>query len=154
MSLSPDRRHDVFLSHRSSDKPAIEALAARLMAEGIIPWIDSWNLIPGEAWQPEIEAALEGCDACAVFVGQDPLGPWQHAEMRAAIARQISQPRRRLRVIPVLLPGAGDPKDDRLPPFLAGNTWVDFRNSLDDAAAFHRLVCGIRGVSPGPGIRL
>jgi hypothetical protein len=30
-------------------------------------------------------------------------------------------------------------------------TWVEFRDSLDDADAFHRLVCGIRGVEPGPG---
>src|SRR3954453_18000661 len=69
--------------------------------------------------------------------------------MQAAIARQISNPHRKLRVMPVLLPGAGKPSSDRLPPFLALNTWVEFRDSLDDAAAFSRLVCGVLGVAPG-----
>ena len=39
-----------------------------------------------------------------------------------------------------------------LPPFLAAATWVEFRKSLDDQDAFHRLVCGIRGVEPGAGL--
>jgi len=54
-------------------------------------------------------------------------------------------------VIPVLLPGAERAKRSSLPTFLAATTWVEFRDSLDDADAFHRLVCGIRGVEPGPG---
>jgi hypothetical protein len=46
---------DVFLSHNSTDKPAVESLAHRLRAEGIEPWLDKWNLIPGNPWQEEIE---------------------------------------------------------------------------------------------------
>src|SRR5205823_5069314 len=34
--------------------------------------------------------------------------------------------------------------------FLARLTWVDFRAGLDDARAFHELVCGIQGLAPGP----
>jgi hypothetical protein len=30
-------------------------------------------------------------------------------------------------------------------------SWVEFRGSIDDSDAFHRLVCGIRGVMPGLG---
>jgi hypothetical protein len=30
-------------------------------------------------------------------------------------------------------------------------TWIEFRGSIDDSDAFHRLVSGIRGVTPGPG---
>jgi hypothetical protein len=33
---------------------------------------------------------------------------------------------------------------------LAATTWVEFPDSLDDPAAFHRLVCGLQGVKPGP----
>jgi AAA ATPase domain len=54
-------------------------------------------------------------------------------------------------VIPVLLPGAERAERSSLATFLAATTWVEFRDSLDDADAFHRLVCGIRGVEPGPG---
>jgi WD40 repeat protein len=55
------------------------------------------------------------------------------------------------RVIPVLLPAATPPELGRLPAFLSATTWIEFKSSLDDEAAFHRLVCGIRGVEPGAG---
>jgi TIR domain len=82
---------DVFLSHNSDDKPAVEALAIRLRAAGMEPWLDKWNLIPGNPWQEEIEQALDACRTCAVFIGVSGIGPWQNAEMRAAINRRVSK---------------------------------------------------------------
>ncbi len=54
-------------------------------------------------------------------------------------------------MIPVLLPGVERPERSKLPGFLTATTWVEFRDTLDDPAAFHRLVCGIRGIEPGEG---
>ena len=54
-------KYHVFLSHKSADKPAVEELAVRLRREGIEPWLDKWNLIPGDSWQPAIEQALDDC---------------------------------------------------------------------------------------------
>ncbi len=34
------RRYDVFLSHSSSDKPAVEVVARRLRAEGVKVFLD------------------------------------------------------------------------------------------------------------------
>ena len=60
----------VFLSHNSGDKPAVEALALRLRKErDIEPWLDKWNLIPGQPWQEELEVAIKGCDSCVIFIG-------------------------------------------------------------------------------------
>jgi len=83
--------------------------------------------------------------------GSQRLGPLAERGDAAAIDRRIRESARRFRVIPVLLPGAERAKRSSLPTFLAATTWVEFRDSLDDADAFHRLVCGIRGVEPGPG---
>jgi conflict system STAND superfamily ATPase/TIR domain-containing protein len=141
----------VFLSHSSADKPAVEELARRLAKEGVQAWLDKWNLIPGDPWQPAIEKALAESETCAVFVGPSGLGPWQNEEMRAAIDQRVRDSGKRFRVIPVLLPEAERAERSSLPTFLAATTWVEFRHSLDDADAFHRLVCGIRGVEPGPG---
>jgi tetratricopeptide (TPR) repeat protein len=141
----------VFLSHSSADKPAVEALARRLAKEGIEPWLDKWHLIPGDPWQPAIEGALAESGTCAVFVGPSGFGPWQNEEMRAAIDQRVRDSARRFRVIPVLLPGAERAERSSLPTFLASTTWVEFRDSLEDPDAFHRLVCGIRGVEPGTG---
>ena len=86
-----------------------------------------------------------------MFVGPRSLGPWQNEEMRAAIDQRVRDSARRFRVIPVLLPGAERGERSSLPTLLTATTWAEFRDSLDDANAFHRLVCGIRGVEPGPG---
>jgi hypothetical protein len=43
-------RYDVFLSHASADKPAVEFLARKLQAEGLEPFLDKWHLAPGERW--------------------------------------------------------------------------------------------------------
>jgi hypothetical protein len=141
----------VFLSHSSDDKPAVEELARRLAKEGIQAWLDKWHLIPGDPWQPAIEKALAESETCAVFVGPSGIGPWQNEEMRAAIDQRVRDSGRHFRVVPVLPPGAERAERSSLPTFLVATTWVEFRASLDDQDAFHRLVCGIRGVEPGVG---
>ena len=146
-------RFDVFLSHATTDKPLVEELARRLARENLRPWLDKWNLIPGTAWQPEIEAVLADCLTCAVIIGSGGIGPWHHEEMRLAIGRRVEDREHSFRVIPVLLPGVERPERSKLPGFLTATTWVEFRDTLDDSEAFHRLVCGIRGEEPegGPG---
>ena len=134
----------VFLSHSSADKPAVEELARRFAKEGIQAWLDKWHLIPGDPWQPALEKALAESRTCVVFVGPSGFGPWQNEEMRAAIDQRVRDSGRRFRVIPVLLPGAERAERSSLPTFLAATTWVEFRDSLDDQDAFHRLVYGIR----------
>jgi tetratricopeptide (TPR) repeat protein len=141
----------VFLSHSGADKPAVEELAVRLRREGIEPWLDKWNLVPGDPWQPAIERALDDCAACAVVIGAGGVGAWQNEEMRAAITRRVVDGSERFRVIPVLLPGVDRPERGRLPSFLLATTWVEFRRSLEDAEAFHQLICGIQGREPGAG---
>jgi WD40 repeat protein len=143
-------KYDVFLSHATLDKPVVEELAQILRRQGLTPWLDIWNLIPGEPWQEALEEALETCAACAVCIGPSGTGPWQNAEMRAAIDLRISGERGAFRVIPVLLPGAVRGEPGRLPLFLRANTWVEFRETLDDKKVLHRLVCGIQGIPPDP----
>ena len=114
--------YHTFLSHSSADKPAVEELARRLKRDNIEPWLDKWNLIPGNPWQEDIEQALEACATCCVFIGPHGIGPWQNAEMRAAIDQRISTGG--FRVIPVLLPGGNRGKRSKLPTFLTQTTWV------------------------------
>ena len=144
----PEQLYDVFLSHNSQDKPAVERLARRLTDEASLrPFLDKWHLVPGEPWQEALEEALDQSRTCAVFIGPRGISPWEHEEMRAAIEQRVAD--RAFRVIPVLLPGAERGERGRLPAFLTRTTWVEFRESLDDPDAFHRLVAGIRGEAPG-----
>ena len=62
--------YDVFLSHNSNDKPAVEQIARLLTREYEVScWLDKWNLVPGEPWQEALEEALENCKTVAIFVG-------------------------------------------------------------------------------------
>jgi hypothetical protein len=146
--MAQETQYDVFLSHNSQDKPAVERLARRLTDEaGLRPFLDKWHLVPGEPWQEAIEEALDACQTVAVFLGPSGIGSWENEEMRSALEERVRDKSRR--VIPVLLPGAPDPREKPLPRFLRRMTWVDFRSGLDDEDAFQRLVAGIRGVAPG-----
>jgi Tfp pilus assembly protein PilF len=150
--MSDDKIYDVFLSHNGRDKEAVEDLARRLVEKaGLKPWLDKWNLVPGEPWQEALELALDSSRTCAVFLGPDGVGPWQNEEMRAALQERVTQSG--FRVIPVLLPGALQPDRKQLPRFLSRLTWVDFSGpgGLKDDLVFGRLVAGVRGLAPGMG---
>ena len=150
-SATKQEHYHAFLSHNGDDKPLVEALANELENRRISCWLDKWNLVPGDPWQPAIEAALGQCDTCVVFFGPRGLGPWHNEEMRLAIQRRVNSRERKLRVLPVILPGGQRAKESDVPGFLQGTTWVEFRKSIDEEDALHRLLCGIKGVPPGRG---
>ena len=85
-------QYDVFLSHNSADKPAVEALAQRLVAAGFRPFLDRWHLIPGQPWQEALEQALDQSRTCVVFLGPNGVGPWENEEMRTALDERTHSP--------------------------------------------------------------
>lgn len=134
---------DVFLSHNSRDKPAVEEIAARLRDRDLRVWLDKDELRPGLPWQEGLEAGVRASRSVAVFVGKDGVGPWQAPEMRAFLARAA---REGIPVIPVLLPGC--PESPQLSLFLEAMTWVDLRQGLT-GEGLGRLVWGITGTKSG-----
>jgi nucleotide-binding universal stress UspA family protein len=133
---------DVFLCHNWADKPAVKKIARQLRERGILPWLDEWELRPGQPWQPILEQQISQIKSAAVFVGSSGLGPWQEQEIQGLLREFAS---RRCPVIPVLLSDA--PAKPKLPLFLSAMTWVDFR--LSDPDPIERLVWGITGARGG-----
>jgi endogenous inhibitor of DNA gyrase (YacG/DUF329 family) len=78
------QQFDVFLSHNSREKPAVEALAYKLRAVGLNPWLDKEQLIPGTRWQDSLAGGLRASSTCAVFIGKDDLGNWESEELDVA----------------------------------------------------------------------
>src|SRR5215216_721505 len=137
--------YDAFLSYNREDAAIVEAIATRLAHEaGLRVFLDKWCLIPGEAWQDEIEDALDRSATCVVFVGPHGPSPWAHIEMRAALELRAKE--RMLRVIPTLLPGVDK---DNLPLFLKSLTWVDYTAGQKDDKAFETIKAGVCGYSLG-----
>jgi hypothetical protein len=135
--------YHAFLCHNGAEKPAVRDLAAKLEERGLTYWLDQWNLIPGNSWQPAIEEALGQCDTCVDFIGPHGLRSWHNEEMRLAIQRRVSAKERKLRVLPVILPGGGRAKESELPGFLQGTTWVECEEHVYSIKLYIlRLFCG------------
>jgi formylglycine-generating enzyme required for sulfatase activity len=142
----PPFKYDVFLSHNSADKPFVEEIANRLKEHKLRPFLDRWNLVPGDAWQPELEVAMRSCATAAIVFGATGDGPWHNAEMQVLLNR-AQRERGEFRLIPVLLEGA-DPT--KIGSFLELRTWVDFGKDPFDVA-LKRLIAGIKGEPPEDG---
>jgi len=133
---------DVFLCHNSRDKPKIKEIGEDLKLQGVMPWLDEWELRPGLPWQRILEQQIKNVKSAAVFVGAEGIGPWQDQELEAFLRKFVQ---RECPVIPVLLPEA--PATPDLPIFLEGMTWVDFR--ISDPDPMERLLWGITGQREG-----
>ncbi len=129
---------DVFLCYHGIDNTFVKHIGEQLKGRGLLPWLGEWELRPGFPWQRLLEDQIENIKTVAVFVGANGIGPWQHIEIDAFLREFV---RRNCPVIPVILADA--PKEPRLPPFLAGMTWVDFRKQSPDP--MDRLIWGITG---------
>jgi small GTP-binding protein len=141
--------YHIFLCHNSKDKPDVRLLAAKLREEGIVSWLDENGILAGQQFVPELERVIEETPAVAVIIGPHWLGRWQQQEYYAFLQRFVEyreeREKRRLRLIPVLLPGA--PSRPELPVFLKGFNWVDFRKEagLENREQMQRLIAAILG---------
>jgi hypothetical protein len=130
---------DVFLCYNNKDLPSVKNIAYELKNNEINPWLDEWELRPGLPWQEILEDQIERINSVAVFVGKDGFGPWQDQEIKAFLQEFV---KRKCPVIPVILPEA-QMDVPKLPIFLKGFTWVDFRKN--DPNPIKRLIWGITG---------
>lgn len=130
--------YDVFLCYNKSDSQQVKKIGEQLKQKGILPWLDDWNLTPGQNWCEEIEGQIENIKSAAVFVGANGIGPWQKVELHAILHELFNRKRP---IIPVLLSEIDNlPK---LPLFLKDFTWVNFCKK--DPDPIERLILGITG---------
>jgi hypothetical protein len=139
---TPMSTFDTFLYHNSRDKPIVRELADAIVGRGLRPWLDERELVPGRPWQEALEEIIRTTKTTVVAFGPAGLGPWEEPEMRACLNEFV---KRKLPVIPLLLPGA--PKQPDLPLFLQAFTWVDLRGGLT-GEGLDRVVWGITGRKP------
>lgn len=60
----------VFLCHSSADKPAVRDLYHRLRADGVQPWLDEEDILPGQEWQTEIRRAVRRADIVLLYLSR------------------------------------------------------------------------------------
>jgi small GTP-binding protein len=138
-------KYDVFLSHSSKDKAAVEAIARKLKSVGIRPWLDKWDLTGGDTIADALEKAIKSITCAAIFFGPADKGNWHVLEIRAYVEAWA---KKEARMIPVILPRA--PKEPELPLWLRQPLWVNMRDwKQENSDAFYRLVCAVLGRAPG-----
>ena len=80
----------VFCSHRRKDKPKVKEIARKLAEAGIDPWVDEWEIQPGDDFVSAINRGLETCRAGLIFFSQEVEGgKWVQAEISALTCQAV-----------------------------------------------------------------
>jgi len=129
---------DTFLCHNTDDKAAVRKIGLLLIQNNLRPWLDEWEIPPGVPWQRVLEDQIRRIQSAVVFVGRSGIGPWQRIELDSFLREFVG---RGCPVIPVILPSAQ--KLPKLPIFLQGMKWIDFRKNVPNPMEL--LIWGITG---------
>jgi hypothetical protein len=122
-------RRKAFLSHASEDKAGFaEPLARELARAGVEPWLDKWEIRPGDSLVGKLfDEGLAAVDAVVVIVSAHSAGKrWVREELDAAVVSRIN---RATRLIPVRLDQA------EMPAPLRHLVWIDSDRSPGAARA-------------------
>lgn len=122
----------VFLCHSSGDKPLVRDLYKRLRAEGIMPWFDEEDLLPGQQWREEIPKAVRAADVVLVCLASSSLDRAGYVQKEIALALDVAeeQPDGNIFVIPVRL------EECNIPDRLSTRHWVN----LFDDRGYEKLI--------------
>ncbi|WP_239374772.1 toll/interleukin-1 receptor domain-containing protein [Frankia sp. Cj5] len=133
----PDGR--IFLCYSTSDLAGARALYARLRTDGLAPWLDDEDVLPGQEWEPLVRAVIRNSAAVLVCLTAHAMRRRDFIHKAIGIALDVAseQPEGATYIIPVRLENCAVP--DRL------RLWrpVD----LFDARGYERLLRALRGPS-------
>ncbi|MBF8271854.1 MAG: WD-repeat protein [Magnetococcales bacterium] len=111
--------YDVFLSHDSRDKVAVEKLANRLKQDGLRVWFDAWVIKPGDSIPLLIRKGFETSRVMVLVLSRHFAGAkWSQMELGTAISRDPTNEERRF--IPLRL------DDSKIPDILIQYGYVDY----------------------------
>lgn len=123
--------YDVFLSHASTDKPAVRKLAERLKGDGLRVWLDEWVIQPGDSIPLAIERGLESSQTLVLAMSQAAFdSEWVTLERHTALFRDPTNQHRRC--IPLRL------DDAEIRASLKQFAYVDWRTN--DEVEYKRLL--------------
>lgn len=99
------RKLKAFLCHSSNDKPTVEAIYNKLVADGVEPWLDKMNLLAGQDWKLEITRAVKNSDVVIVCISHQSISKigFVQKEIKWALDRADEQPEGSVFIIPVKL---------------------------------------------------
>lgn len=126
------RQLKVFLCHASDDKPKVQNLYHRLRNDGIKPWLDKENLLPGQKWRLEIPKAVRTSDVVIICLSRNSVtkAGYVQKEIRYALDIADEKPEGVIFLIPLRL------EECEVPERLRDWHWVD----LFEEKGYERLM--------------
>jgi hypothetical protein len=111
----------VFLSYASEDFDHVADLYRYLRAVGCTPWMDKFDILPGQAWEQEIRSALERCDFAIICLSEHSVNKrgYVQKEVHRALELLDEVPEGEIFLIPARL------DDSPVPATLRQRQWVD-----------------------------
>ena len=137
----------VFLCHSSNDKTVVRTLYRQLSSvNGLAPWLDEVNLLPGEDWHYEITKAIEDTDVVIVCVSRNMISKegYIQKEIKHALDVADEKPEGSVFIIPVLL----EPCD--IPRRLSKWQWLHYSTE----GAFERLMRALQKRAQDVGLEI
>ena len=67
------KRKKVFISYAKEDSNIAKKLYSDLKKAGVIPWLDTENLLPGQTWEPEIYKKIEESDFVLILLSMESI---------------------------------------------------------------------------------
>ena len=123
----------IFLSHNHADKPFVRRLAVDLNKHKVGVWLDEAEIKVGDSLIQKISSAIETVDYLGVVLSPNSISSrWVQEELERALNLQISGSS--LKILPILL------SDCKLPVFLSGKLYADFRDNHQYDFALSRLL--------------
>jgi uncharacterized protein YegL len=134
----------IFLCHSSGDKPAVRKLYQRLLINGLKPWLDEEDLLPGQDWQQEIAKAVRNSDVVIVCLSQNSIkkSSYLQKEIKFALDVADEQPEGTIFLIPLKL------EECEVPDRLNKLHWVN----LFEDRGYERLFKALQGRAQEIGI--
>lgn len=133
---NPNQSLKVFLCHSSGDKPAVRSLYQRLQADGLQPWLDEEDLLPGQDWDREIRKAVRAADVVLVCLSKSSISKagYVQKEIKHALDIADEQSEDTIFLIPVKL------EECDVPDRLSRWHWVN----LFEERGYARLIRGLQ----------
>lgn len=130
----------VFLCHSSSDKSSVRTLRSRLLDDGIQPWFDEEDIIPGQDWDFEIRKAIRASDIVLVCLSKTSISKvgYLQKEIRNVLDVADEQPEGTIFLIPARL----EPVE--VPERFRRWQWVD----LFEEKGYPRLIRALQPRNP------
>ncbi len=126
----------VFLIHTHRDRETVHDLYARLVKDGIKPWLDVERLLPGQDWRHEIRRSILMSDIAIICLSKRFLRHQGYCqeELKMALEKANLLPVGEVFIVPVRLEECDTPEPLR--------RW--HRVDLFEADGYKKLICSLR----------